>query len=598
MSFAQLTPGEVLRDGFKLIGRFVRAHPLAFSLALVGSALFATTIIASSFVIGWVTDNLIIPVLDEGSSPDGIVAVAALAIMGVAAAKAVGVVLRRASAAWLTHKTRQDTRNALVDHEISLKMSWFDRQAIGDLLAIADADVDQGTGVLHPLPYATGVSFLLVGSMVLVFATDIWLGLAATIGLVVIIAINLRGSWLTYWMWEEVQLNRGKVAALAHESFDGALTVKALGREDYVGDHFQNASDELRDGLIAVNSKWRSYQSIVQALPQALTLLILVIGVVQIEAGLLTTGALVGVSYLLTLLVFPTQFLGFILWEIAASLASWQRVQSVMTVDEHMLYGDLKGDHDGGPASLAGGPIGFSYDGRTTVLQELSLDLKAGRTLAVVGPTGSGKTTLTVLMSRLWDPDSGEIHIDGRDLRTFAPSELPVEVGYVPQSAFLFDDTVRGNITLGLPYGQSEIDEAARLAGASGFIAELPNGYDTDIGERGTTLSGGQRQRVALARAIIRRPRLLVLDDATSAVDPSVEAEILRSLKEADLPSTIVVVAYRPASIRLADEVVFIDDKRIVGHGTHEELLGTVPGYAELVQAYEVDAERNRGGRR
>jgi ABC-type multidrug transport system fused ATPase/permease subunit len=199
---------------------------------------------------------------------------------------------------------------------------------------------------------------------------------------------------------------------------------------------------------------------------------------------------------------------------------------------------------------------------------------------------------LTRLLARLWDPDSGRIRVDGRDIREFALSELPREVSYVSQEAFLFDDTVAGNITLGYEFSTDQVETAARLAGAHEFIEDLPNGYHTELGERGTTLSGGQRQRIALARALIRKPRVMILDDATSAVDPSVEAEILRSLKSAALPSTIVVVAYRPASIRLADEVVYVDEHTVVAHGTHAELLRTEPGYARLVQAYEDDARR------
>jgi ABC-type multidrug transport system fused ATPase/permease subunit len=192
----------------------------------------------------------------------------------------------------------------------------------------------------------------------------------------------------------------------------------------------------------------------------------------------------------------------------------------------------------------------------------------------------------------LWDPDSGSIRLAGRDLRQFARSELPKEVAYVSQTAFLFDATVRENVTLDANYSDEEVATALRLAHADQFVSELPDGFYTELGERGTTLSGGQRQRLALARALIRKPRLLILDDATSAVDPSVEAEILRSLKSAALPSTIVVVAYRPSSIRLADEVVYIDKKRILAHGIHDELIETEPGYARLVQAYEEEARR------
>lgn len=587
-----LTPLAVLRDGVKLIGRFVKMHPMAFTLAATGAAAYAAAIIVSAWVIGWVTDNVIIPILDEGAKID-LLALSGLVIFGVAVFKAIGIVARRTSAAYLTGATRRDIRNRLLAHQLTLKMSWFNRQAIGDLLAVADADTDQGTGVLGPLPYATGVSLLLVGTIVLVTSIDPWLGLGAVLGLIVAIVIDVHGSWKTFTMWELVQKRRGRVASIAHESFDGALTIKSLGREPYVSERFGVASDELRDRIIDVSSTWTRYQVVIRALPQMLIIMLLVVGAVRISAGAIETGELVTVVYLLSLLAFPIQLIGFVLWDLAGSLAGWRRVQEVLDADDHVEWGEATANTDASAAPISGQTVGFSY-GDEPVLADLDLDLRAGTTLAVVGPTASGKSTLGLLLARLWDPDSGEIRIEGRDLRQFAPSELPKEVAYVSQSAFLFDATVRHNITLDSDFDDADVLHAVRLAGATDFVDELPDGLETELGERGTTLSGGQRQRLALARALIRRPRLLILDDATSAVDPSVEAEILRALKSAELPSTIVVVAYRPSSIRLADEVVFVDQRRIMGHGTHDDLIASLPGYARLVQAYEEEAKRLR----
>jgi ABC-type multidrug transport system fused ATPase/permease subunit len=216
------------------------------------------------------------------------------------------------------------------------------------------------------------------------------------------------------------------------------------------------------------------------------------------------------------------------------------------------------------------------------------MPIPPGRTIAIVGPTGSGKSTLATLLARLWDPDGGVIRLDDRDLRDFARSALPGEVAFVAQEAFLFDDTVRANISVGGNPDDVAVARAAAMAGATEFIDTLPRAFDTMLGERGTTLSGGQRQRLALARALVRMPRLLILDDATSSVDSSVEAEILESLKRAELPSTIVIVAYRRASILLADEIIYIEEGRILGRGSHRDLL-QVPGYARILEAYDED---------
>ncbi|MGH3442098.1 MAG: ABC transporter ATP-binding protein, partial [Nitriliruptorales bacterium] len=296
----------------------------------------------------------------------------------------------------------------------------------------------------------------------------------------------------------------------------------------------------------------------------------------------------------LALLAVPVRLVGYLTWEIAHSVAGWERVEEILSITDVIRYGELPAATGDGGAAVTGTSVEFGYEPGVPVIGGLELDVPAGRTLALVGPTASGKSTLAQLLARLWDPDSGAIRLDGRDLRDLGRGVVPGEVAFVSQNTFLFDDTVEGNITLGLDVDQADVDEAVRLAGADTFVEDLPNGYDTRVGERGATLSGGQQQRIALARALVRRPRLLVLDDATSAVDPSVEADILRGLKHADLPSTVLVVAYRRSSIVLADEVIYIEGGRIAAHGTHGELMRNQPGYVALLTAYEDDAATTR----
>jgi ATP-binding cassette subfamily B protein len=590
----QTSVGSMLREGSAIAVRFAKARTASFTLAVIGAALFVSAIVASAIVIGDVTDDLIVPVLDQGESHEGLLWPALWAVFGVALWKALAVILRRTAASFLQFRVQADARHDLIEHLLKLELSWYQRQSTGTLLATSDTDVRQGTFILAPLPYGIGSSLLLVGTVVLILLIDPWLALIAFVSLGAIVAVNMNGAWRMFSAFREVQTLRGDVSSIAHESFDGALTIKALGRIDLEKDRFEQASERLRDRLIHVLQMMATYRVGVEGLLSAVTVIMLVAGAIRVSDGAATAGDIITIAYLLSLLFIPIRIIGFVLWSIASSRAGWERVQSVYDVTDLVAYGDAQPETEDSGALVSGDAVSFSYDDGDTVIEDLNLAIQPGRVVAIVGPTASGKSTLTALMARLWDPKAGAITIDGRDLRSFARSALPGEVAFVSQESFLFDDTVTGNIAFGVIAGEKEVKTAAQLAGAHEFILELPDGYDTTLGERGTSLSGGQRQRIALARALVRKPRLLILDDATSAVDPSVEARILERLRESEMPSTIVIVAYRTSSITLADEVVFIDEGKIVAHGTHRDLSREVPGYARIVEAYADDAEERR----
>ncbi len=579
-----------LSAGLRLIGYFVRRHPGSFALAAFGAACFAGAIVAAAVVVGRVTDSVIVPVLDGGEPIDGRLLPAVLAVVGVAIWKAAAIVLRRGGASYLFFSNQSDLRLGLVDRILRLELSWFQRQTIGDLLAVTDSDTSQATFILNPLPYSTGASLLLVGSVVMIAFIDPWLALIALVSLTGLVSVDIVGSWRTFETFQAVQEERGAVARVAHESFDGALTVKALGRQDVETARFRQVSDSLRELLAETGRIFASYRVVVEGLLSVITVVMLVAGAVRISAGAVTPGEVITVAYLLSLLFIPIRIIGFMLWDMSHSVAAWRRVQRVMTADELVEYGSIETRRWPSGAEVDGEAIGFGYNPDQPILRDVHLTIGSGRVVAVVGPTGSGKSTLVTLLARLWDPGSGVISIDGADLRHFARSALSGEVAFVAQDAFLFNDTVRGNIAFGTEADDAAIRAAADVAGATGFIEQLPDRWDTVLGERGTTLSGGQRQRIALARALVRRPRLLILDDATSAVDPSVETRILERLKKAELPSTVVMVAYRRSSITLADEVVFVDGGQVIAHGTHRQLLADVPAYARILQAYERDA--------
>jgi ABC-type multidrug transport system fused ATPase/permease subunit len=326
-----------------------------------------------------------------------------------------------------------------------------------------------------------------------------------------------------------------------------------------------------------------------EALPNLGVLAVLAVGVVRVEQGLTDPGNVVTIAYLLTIVSFPIRSIGWLVGEFPRSVVGFNRVQAVLDATGEMAYGDRRIDRTGVGARLDVRDLDYHYVDGPALLRDLTFTVEPGRTVAVVGATASGKSTLTSLLLRLVDPVEGAVLVDGHDLRDLEPGALAEHVALVPQQAFLFDDTVRGNVTLGADVPDAEVWQSLRTAQADGFVAALPDGLDTRLGERGTSLSGGQRQRLSLARALVRHPRLLVMDDATSAVDPEVEARILAALRAGADDSSVVVVAYRKATISLADEVVYLREGHVDDQGTHAELLARNPGYADLVNAYEQE---------
>ena len=580
---------QIYREGASLIVRLVRPRKWQFAAGAFGATMFALAIIASAEVIGWTTDEVIIPGLDGGAPVSSPLTTALWIIVAISLWKAVGIIIRRVFAGYLQFRTRIDIRRQLLAHQLKLDMPWFNRQATGDLLSVSEVDSGQATFILGPLPFGTGAMVLLVAASITMFLNDVWLGVATVVGIVVTLYGELDGMRRTFDAFDRAQHLRGEVAAAAHESFDGALTVKALGREPYETRRFAKSSEDLRDVLVGVARTWGNYRSVVDALPQLTIVALLWIGAARVGSTL-TPGDIVGAAYLMSLLALPIHVIGFITWDLAESSAAWRRVQNVLDVEEYVYHGDTPADVSTVGAEVDAADVAFSYPDSEPVLSDVSFEIPSQKTVALVGRTAAGKSTVAVLLARLWDPATGRIELDRRDLRSFADGALPSEMAFVAQENFLFDDTVAANVRLGADISDSDVARALDLAAAH-FVYDLPDSIDTLIGERGTTLSGGQRQRVALARALVRRPRLLIMDDATSAVDASVEAEILAGLRGAALPSTVLIVAYRPSSIALADEIVFIDEGRIVAQGTHPELLRAEPRYAELLNAYSEDAE-------
>ncbi|SFC03694.1 ABC-type multidrug transport system, ATPase and permease component [Nocardioides terrae] len=577
-------------DGFKVLWVAIKREPWVFTASTVGSALFGVLTVADAWVLGWSTDHVLLPAFDG----DHVGAAAMWAVLGlfvgVAILRAVGIVARRLGAGVMQYRMQAHTRRAVTRQYLDLPMAWHQAHPTGELLSNANSDVEAAWGPIAPLPMAVGTVVMMVVAVIQMLVADVVL---AGVGLLVfpaVVTANLVYQRFSSPLMTRAQQLRAELSEVAHESFDGALVVKTLGREQEETDRFGRKARELRDVNIRAGRIRAAFDPALAALPNLGVLVVLLVGVIRVRDGATVAGDVVTVAYLLTIVSFPIRSIGWLLGEFPRSVVGWRRVRAVLDATGAMAYGDRRLAPDTAGARLTVEQLAFAYDPAQPLLTDVTFEAEPGRTVAVVGATASGKSTLTTLLTRLVDPASGRVAVDGTDLRDLAAGELATAVAVVPQSAFLFDDTVRGNVTLGNDrISDEEVWDALRTAQADGFVAALPNGLDTRLGERGTSLSGGQRQRLSLARALVRRPRLLILDDATSAVDPEVEQRILAGLREHD--STLVVVAYRKATIALADEVVHLADGRIRDRGTHAELLARNAAYAELVNAYETQAE-------
>ncbi len=579
-----------LREGFRVLGRGIRDEPAIFGVAVAGSALYGVMTGLAAVVIGRVTDDLIVPAFQQGQTTATALGLAALAIIAVSTLKATGIVVRRYYAGVMQYRLQASYRRQVTRRYLGLPLSWHHQHPTGVLLSNANADVEASWYPIAPFPMAIGVFFMLAFAVVSMVLTD---PVLAAIGLLVfpaILLINLLYQRRLSPLATRAQALKGELSGIAHESFDGALVVKALGREADETARFAAVAQDLRDANVAVGRIRGAFDPVLEALPSFGVLAVLVMGSVRIAAGTLDPGAVVSVAYLLMVVAFPVRAIGWVLGELPRAVVGWRRVEQVLRVSGALPFGDAVLPDTTDPAGLGVRDVSFGYVDNRDVLHGLTLDVAPGRTVAVVGPTGSGKSSLAGLLVRLVDPHTGAVLLDQVDVRRLARGQVAGSAALVFQQAFVFEDSVRENVTLGLPSTDDEVWAALHVAQASRFVAALPDGLDSIIGERGATLSGGQRQRLALARAVVRRPRLLVLDDATSAVDPEVERRILAGLRSTELPATVVVVAYRRATIALADEVVYVEHGRITARGTHQKLMVSSAGYRNLLTAYERDA--------
>jgi ATP-binding cassette subfamily B protein len=569
------------RRNARFIAELVMVHPNLFLIAMGGAAVFALLTVASSVAIGRVIDDVILPRFEDGEVATSTVLAGLGLVIGIGVVRSIAIVIRRSYASITMWRVAQTFTNRVVHRYAEQPVSWHNRRADGDLVQRAGVDSEATVSVLAPIPFAAGTIVMLVASTVWMLLIDVPLGLVAVVVLPLLLVTNVVYEKSVSSHFTRAQDQLGEFSAGVHESFEGVQLVKSYGAEERETERLAGLADRVRASRVQAIRLRSWFEALLDVIPSLTNITLVVIGAVRVRSGDVTVGEFSSVIFLFTLLVFPLRLIGYALSELPRSMAAWQRIRSVLDEPIEPDPADRIGiAADGLGVEFAGVSFAHEGDGPPTV-QDVDLAVRLGSVTALVGPTGSGKSTLAQLAAGLVGPTVGEVRL--------APGNRSI----VFQEAFLSSGTVRDNVELGTSYADDEIWDALTQAAATEFVQRLPQQLDTVVGERGVSLSGGQRQRLALARALVRRPSLLVLDDTTSALDPATEAMILEQLRSRLGGSTVLMVASRPSTIALADDVVFVADGRIAAHGTHDELLVSSSSYRELVEAFESDRDRD-----
>jgi ATP-binding cassette subfamily B protein len=401
----------------------------------------------------------------------------------------------------------------------------------------------------------------------------------------VLVVLAYRYSHIAHPTLREVQQKLADVATVAEENIVGVHVVKSFAQEPQESAKFKARSESVFRQTLRANRQRAMYVPLISWVPLLAQGVVLLIGARMVTSGELSVGGFVAFNLYLGMLVTPLRSLGMWIGQAQRATASGERIFQIMDEPEEIAERPEAVELPAGPGRLQFENVSFEYLSGHPVLRDVTLDVAPGRTVALIGQTGSGKTTLTSLVPRFYDATSGRVTVDGADVRDVTLTSLRRAIGVISQDPFLFSATVRENITFGAPdLSGDEVERIARLAQAHEFVSELPQGYETVIGERGITLSGGQRQRLAIARALAVDPRILILDDATASVDATTEAQIRVGLREAMRNRTTLIIAHRLSTIALADEIVVLDDGRIAARGTQDELLETSEVYRDIYE--------------
>ena len=555
-----------------------------YKLSLIVSIVLAVGSQGAQIALIWITKHVIDGALGPHDKHKLWIFVGAIVALGFA--RAILMAARRLISGRQALAVEMDMRQGLYAHLVRLSFGFYDRHQTGQLMSRATVDLQ---GVRFFLGYGLIFFFqnvLTVASVTAVLLVFQWkLALIALAITPVLVVLAYRYSHIAHPTLREVQQKLADVATVAEENIVGVHVVKSFAQEPQESAKFHARSEDVFQQTLRANRQRALYVPLISWIPLLAQGAVLLVGARMVTSGELSVGGFVAFNLYLGMLVTPLRSLGMWIGQAQRATASGERIFQVMDEPEEIAERDGAIELPPGGGELRFEHVRFEYLQGRPVLDDVTLDVPAGRTIALIGQTGSGKTTLTSLVPRFYDVTAGRVLVDGNDVRDVTLTSLRRGIGVISQDPFLFSATVRENITFGAPdLDDEEIERIARLAQAHEFVAQLPEAYDTIIGERGITLSGGQRQRLAIARALAVDPRILILDDATASVDATTEARIRVGLREAMRDRTTLIIAHRLSTIALADEIVVLDEGRIAARGEHEELLETSAVYRDIYE--------------
>ncbi|MEA2058628.1 MAG: ABC transporter ATP-binding protein [Actinomycetota bacterium] len=575
--------GGDVRRGLDLLLGTLRGYPGVAALAIVGALIWMALVVTIPYVVKVIIDDAIV----GGRSDLLVPLVVTLVVVG--ALQGIGIAMRRYFGFRLSYRAEADLRNRMFTHIQRLAFSFHDETPTGQLMARASSDLSQVRLILAMLPI-TLANLAMFGIVVIVLIViDPVLGLVASLTVPALFFTANRFAGRVMGLSFRMQQRLADLSQVVEEAVAGIEVVKSYGQEAAEENRLDASAAQIYDDSVSIARFRSTYAPLFELIPALGTVAVLWIGGLRVIDGALSIGDFVAFTQYLAVLVLPLMITGWFFANLPRAAAAASRIDELLATDPQILDPLDPVPMPAGSGEIRFDSVGFSYVEGEPVLRGVDLVIPGGSAVALVGSTGSGKTTFANLIPRFYDVDEGAVRIDGVDIREVALGELRSEVAFVFQETFLFSSSIAANIRLGDPAADDRtVRSAARLAQAHDFICSMPDGYDTVLGERGATLSGGQRQRIALARSVLRDPRVLILDDATSSVDALVEAEIQSALARVMDGRTTIIIAHRTSTLSLADTVVFLEDGRVAAVGSHEYLLDEVPRYAEVLARDEA----------